>query len=100
MTSIVHGDVLIHDVPRDIVDGDICLFFYSQLEDIKLAQDWLDDPCLSNVGLMNRLLQISEGLSMFAATVRRFVADEPQAEDALKSFADHDSATTLSLLPE
>lgn len=39
MTSIVHRDVLIHDAPRDIVDGDICLFFYSQFEDIKLAQD-------------------------------------------------------------
>ncbi|KAG9910792.1 hypothetical protein KCU98_g2374, partial [Aureobasidium melanogenum] len=37
--SIVHKDLLLHNVSRDIVDGDICLFFYSQSENIKLAQD-------------------------------------------------------------
>ena len=49
---------------------------------------------------MNRLAQMSEGQSIFAATVCRFVSDEPQVEDAFKTFTYYNSATTLSLLPQ
>ncbi|KAG9570996.1 phospholipase, patatin family protein, partial [Aureobasidium melanogenum] len=100
MPSILHRDLLLHDIPRDIVDGDICLFFYSQFEDIKLAQDWLDDPCWPDIDLVNRLVYMSEGLFIFAATVCRFVASEPQAEDALKALTDYSSATSLTLPEE
>nr|OQO21198.1 hypothetical protein B0A51_14683 [Rachicladosporium sp. CCFEE 5018] len=35
MPEIVHRDLLLHKVPREIVDADICLFFYDQLGKVK-----------------------------------------------------------------
>lgn len=39
MPAILHRDLLLHEVRRELVDADICLFFYDRLEDIKEMYD-------------------------------------------------------------
>jgi hypothetical protein len=35
MPGILHRDLFLHDMPRDVVDAGICLFLYDQLEGVK-----------------------------------------------------------------
>jgi len=91
MSGILHRDLLLHDVPREVVDGDIRLFLYNQFEEIKRAQEWVPD-CWPGVDIVNQLVRMSEGLFIFAATVCRFVKDEEDAEDALVLFTKDEGA--------
>lgn len=74
---------------------DICLGFYDQFEEIKLSQEWLRTHW-PGVDMVNHLVRMSEGLLVFAATVSRFVADEPHAEDALHLFSEDGRQATAS----
>lgn len=86
LPQILHRDLLLHDVPKDVVNGDICLFFYSQFEEVKQEQEWLAEDW-PGVGVINQLVHMSDGLFIFAATVCRFVSNEERmAEDALSLF--------------
>jgi hypothetical protein len=71
MPEILHRDLLLHEQPREVVDADICLFFYREFEDTKevhgLPDDW------PSVDIVNQLVQLSAGLFIFAATVCRFI---------------------------
>lgn len=83
MKEALHRDLLLHAVPREVVDADICIFFYSQFEEIKevqsLPEDW------PGVETINQLVQLSAGLFIFAATVCHFVDENNiSAEDSLE----------------
>ncbi|KAK6436473.1 hypothetical protein LTR95_007334 [Oleoguttula sp. CCFEE 5521] len=85
MPEIVHRDLLLHKVPREVVDADICLFFYDQLGKVKrryrLPHEWPGIDCI------NQLVCVSAGLFIFAATACRFVQKcDMSAEDALELF--------------
>jgi hypothetical protein len=85
MEEILHRDLLLHEQPREVVDADICLFFYSVFEEIKevhgLSDEW------PSVDTVNQLVHLSAGLFIFAATVCRFIQEyEQSAEDSLKLF--------------
>lgn len=78
--EITHRDLILQDVPREIVDADICLFFYAQFEEVKCMYWWLQGtspaqewPGIDNI---NFLVQAAAGLFIYAATVCRFVKGE------------------------
>lgn len=81
--TIVHHDLVLHDVPREIVDADICLFLYDFFEDIKQSQIWLGENWPS-IDVVNHLVCLSGGLFIFAATVCRFLAESGDAGRALE----------------
>ena len=84
--EIIHQSLLLHNEPRDIVDGDICLYFYSAFETIKRTRYWLADSWPS-VDTVNQLVHLSGGLFIFAATVCRFIEEEDEpADDSLSLF--------------
>jgi hypothetical protein len=85
ISNTFHRDLLLHDMARDVVDGDIRLFINSQFEEIKNHKTWLRNwpPSIETVNL---LVHISGGLFIFAATVCRFVAAEEHPERALQTF--------------
>jgi hypothetical protein len=72
MDAILHHDMRLDDVDRTIVDQDISRFLESQFSEISqeyenLGPDW---PGLDKI---NILVQKSEGLFIYAATVCRFI---------------------------
>jgi hypothetical protein len=90
---ILHRSLLLHDVPREIVDGDICLFLYDQFVDIRdehgLPEEW---PSVDEV---NELVLVAGGFFIFAATACRFMRQyDMSAQDSLKLFlrtSDHNT---------
>lgn len=90
--STIHRDLALHDMARDVVDGDICLFIYSQYEEIEKDKDCLCE-CPPSVDAVNNLVHASGGLFIFAATVCRLVAAEKHPERALETFLDDRSIT-------
>jgi len=74
--AILHRPLKLHDekdVPGDIVDGDICLYLYDQLNLVKekrmfTNQTWPD------VDSVDQLVQRSNRLFIYAATVCKFVS--------------------------
>lgn len=90
--STIHRDLTLHDMARDVVDGDICLFIYSQFEEIENDKYWLCD-CPPSIDAVNNLVYVSGGLFIFAATVCRFVAAEKHPERALETFLGDRSIT-------
>ncbi|OQN95077.1 hypothetical protein B0A48_18857, partial [Cryoendolithus antarcticus] len=69
--EILHHDLLLHEVPQDIVDADICLFFYDQLGEMKemysLPDEWPGIDC------MNQLESRGTTLRAFLEDARRFI---------------------------
>jgi hypothetical protein len=90
--STVHRDLTLHDVARDMVDGDICLFIYNQFEGFEKDRYWLRD-CPPSIDAVDNLVHISEGLFIFAATVCRLVAVEERPDRALETFLSDKSRT-------
>jgi hypothetical protein len=89
MPEILHRDLLLHEQPREVVDADICLFFYDVFEDIKEIQGLSDN--WPSVDVVNPLVHLSAGLFIFAATVCRFMQEyDHSAEDSLKLFLPSD----------
>jgi hypothetical protein len=75
MPEIIHQDLLLHDIPRSIVEHDISVFVIHELSNIKkqhnyLSEDWPDNK---DVEL---LVQRSDCLFIYAATACRFVGDQ------------------------
>ena len=71
MPSILHQDLILHDVPRSVVDSDIKIFLKYELERVqrayRLPANWPEDQELST------LITKAEGLFIFAATACRYV---------------------------
>ena len=77
MPAILHHDLVLHDVPRLIVDRDISLFLRVQFREISsnseyLPADWPGDKAI------DRLVQKADGLFIYAATVCRFIKTNDQ----------------------
>ena len=74
MPQLLHQDLVLHDVPRQVVEHDIAIFLRHELSRIRevhnLAAEW---PAQAEV---NTLLHRSEGLFIYAATVCRFIGDD------------------------
>jgi hypothetical protein len=72
MPGVIYHDLVLHDVPRIIVDQDISVFFKEKFKELRdvfedLAAEWPGDESI------NLLVQKAEGLFIYAATVYRFV---------------------------
>jgi NACHT domain len=69
----VHQDVVLHEVPRSVINHDISVFVKHELENIRneqaLSADW---PSGENIQL---LIQRADGLFIYAATACRFIGD-------------------------
>ena len=78
MPSILYQDLVLHDVPRDVVDHDIELFFRHELGLVQsnrgFPQHWPEDSSVST------LVEKAAGLFIFAATACRYIAGSPLAE--------------------
>lgn len=97
MPSIYHRDLLLHELPREVVDADICLFLYHEFEEVKKRQTRLHNEW-PGVDVVNQLVLLSAGLFIFAATICRFVLEEDQsATESLKLFLPEESVTTALL---
>jgi hypothetical protein len=74
-TSLVKDTnvLVLHSIPLDILQKDICVYFEDRLTDIARSFDLESWP--SSEGLA-RLVELSRGLFIFAATVAKFVEDK------------------------
>jgi hypothetical protein len=93
MPSILHHDLVLDHVPRELVDRDILTFFKQQFSEIihnfeNISPDW------PGVERLTLLVQKSGGLFIYAATVCRFVKSNDQwlPDDLLGMFIPCDTA--------
>lgn len=74
MSEIIYQDLVLHDIPRSIIEHDICVYLTHELVNIRqersLPSHW---PSLEVVDL---LIQKSSGLFIYIATACRFVRDK------------------------
>ena len=73
MTGIVYQDLVIHDIPRSIVEKDISVYLEHELRKIRthqISSSWTDEK---NFQL---LVHKSECLFIYIATVCRFIGDQ------------------------
>ncbi|KAK2809659.1 hypothetical protein FQN50_003716 [Emmonsiellopsis sp. PD_5] len=91
MPDIVHHDLTLHSVPKEVIDGDISIFLTYELEQIKnkrpVGKDWPGDENIQ------KLVQRADRLFIYAATVCRFVAESRFPE---KRLAEMLEAETMS----
>jgi hypothetical protein len=87
MASILHHDLILNNVSRDTVNRDISAFFKQQFSEISevfkgISSDW---PGLERI---KTLVQKSDGLFIYAATVCRFIRNHDQSspEALLRAF--------------
>jgi hypothetical protein len=62
MAGILHRDLVLHNVPREIIDHDITIYFHDELKDIELSEQTI-----------RRLTEKASGLFIWAATACRFI---------------------------
>jgi hypothetical protein len=100
MAGILHRDLVLHNVPREIIDHDISIFFRHKLSEISddfedLPSDWPNDD------VIDLLVRRAGGLFIYAATVYRFIKSNDQWSplDLLAVFVPVDSITD-SPIPE
>ncbi|OCK90674.1 uncharacterized protein K441DRAFT_617682 [Cenococcum geophilum 1.58] len=79
MPSIYHHDLVLDEISREVVDRDILTFFKMQFSEIReifeeVAPDWPGEHRL------NLLVNKSEGLFIYAATVCRFLKSNYHCE--------------------
>jgi hypothetical protein len=93
MSSILHHDLVLDHVPRELVDQDILIFFKQQFSEIRyifenISPDW---PGVERLGL---LVEKSGGLFIYAATVCRFIKSNDQwsPDDLLGIFIPNDTS--------
>lgn len=92
MASILHHDLILDNISRDIVDRDIFTFFKTQFSEISkefnsIPPDW---PGLER---LNALVKKSNGLFIYAVTIYRFIKEHDQwsPEDLLTTFLPNES---------
>ena len=64
MAGILHRDLVLHNVPREIIDHDITIYFRDELEHIELTEQTI-----------RRLIEKAGGLFIWAATACRFIKE-------------------------
>jgi hypothetical protein len=69
-----HQDFVLHGIPKLIIDSDISLFLYHELERIRkrrrLPSEWPGKPDI------DLLVRRADGLFIYAATICRFIGDK------------------------
>ncbi|MCJ1467997.1 hypothetical protein MMC07_006623 [Pseudocyphellaria aurata] len=73
MHEILHQDLVLHDIPRLFVERDICVFLRHELSRIRDAHSLLGDWPGEKV--INLLVEKSDCLFIYIATVCRFIED-------------------------
>ena len=93
MPSILHHDLTLDNISRNVVDRDIFTFFNNQFSEMtkeyeNISSHW---PGIERI---NTLVEKSEGLFIYAATICRFIRNQNHfsPEDLLKIFIPDDSA--------
>lgn len=73
MPEVIHQDLILHDIPRSVVEHDISIFLKHELGRIRndrgLPGDWCDEKSI------NILVQRSDCLFIYIATACRFIRD-------------------------
>lgn len=73
MSGEIHEDVVLHEIPRPVIEHDITVFMEHKLAEIRgqrgLSPDWPGNERIKT------LVDLSIPLFIFAATVCRFIAD-------------------------
>lgn len=69
MPEIIHQDLVLHDIPRSIVEHDISAFVKDELREVKSVNGWPHDDQIK------RLVKRSDCLFIYAATACRFIKD-------------------------
>jgi hypothetical protein len=72
MKAILHRDLVLHDIPRTIVDADISTYFQAQFAKIRSDSEYLDGGWPGDKTI-DDLVQKADGLFIYAATVCRFI---------------------------
>ncbi|KAK2781751.1 hypothetical protein FQN53_000435 [Emmonsiellopsis sp. PD_33] len=94
MPDIVHHDLTLHSVPKEVIDGDISIFLTYELEQIKnkrpVGKDWPGDETIQN------LVQRADRLFIYAATVCRFVAESRFPEKRLTEMLEAENMSRSS----
>jgi hypothetical protein len=90
--SILHHILILDNVSRELVNRDIFIFFKTQFLEMSkefegIASDW---PGLKRI---NALVEKSDGLFIYAATICRFIKNHDQwsPEDLLRTFIPNNS---------
>jgi hypothetical protein len=79
--AIVNRALVLHDRPRDEIDTDLRLFFNDRINEIKKHQ-FFSNAGWPGINEINRLVELSDGLFVFAAALCSFLA-ENEAEGCL-----------------
>jgi NACHT domain len=74
MDEILHQDLVLENVSRDIIDHDILIFFEEKFRAIRNASDLLQ-PDWPGKEVIDLLVVKAHGLFIYAATVCRFIED-------------------------
>lgn len=97
MPDILHHDLILHDVPRVVVDHDITVFLRVKFREIRenaeyIPVDWPGDETI------DLLVKKSAGLFIYAATVCRFIKANDQASprQLLQDFVLGEKPSSLS----
>ena len=69
MPEIIHQDLVLHDIPRSIVEHDIGAFVEDELRGVKTVRGWPSDDQIK------LLVERSDCLFIYAATACRFIKD-------------------------
>ena len=76
MPEIIHQDLVLHDVPRAVVEHDIGIFVKEQLRGVTGAEGWPSDDSVK------LLVERSDCLFIYAATAWRFIKDSDWCPEA------------------
>jgi len=94
MSEILHQDLILHNIPRSIIEQDISVFVRHELgiirEQQRLSPDW---PNEKDVKL---LVQRSDCLFIYVATVCRFINNHDWRPEGRLSLILHDDAIDVS----
>ncbi|GAM91123.1 hypothetical protein ANO11243_091700 [Dothideomycetidae sp. 11243] len=94
-SNILYHDLILHNVARDVVDADIRLCLQHELTQIKVSRMDIEhvDPLWPSAGSVNKLVDLSAGLFVFASTACRWIAGSQglSLEESLTIVIDTDS---------
>jgi hypothetical protein len=74
-----HQDLVLHELPRPVIEHDIRLFFKNRLSRIRDEDDLLSSTDWPGEDVIEKLVSMSAPLFIFAATLCRFIGDRKQS---------------------
>jgi hypothetical protein len=99
MPTMVHYDLILHDICQATIEGDLSVFFKLELTKIRAESDYIEELPLDWPGdkVINALVQRAHGLFIYAATACRFIKsnDDWSPPSLLRLFLSDDSTAEL-----